>query len=459
MKVMFDNSSETEHIYKGSCKESDDYYKKIRQTIEKDGILVDFIMSSKNTCGMIKTLVTIFPKTNRDDFELVHEWNLHIGNYIERHQVIKYIAGKAYDSIGYGHKISDPDLMFNMDIVKNLSRDVLILSSSKSQLFGIFIYDSRTKHFKIVNEKWLEENSSPTAYMLSGYKMLPGTNSFPFYTNLEEMKELYETFYNVKWIDDNNAVQQYSFNVEKEVKNIETQWKKWSNKTGLTKFVVGISGGIDSTCVATLGCKIFGSENIIGVSLPCNGQKDMSDVDKVFEHLKIQRLTIDIGDAFNSIVSNISNIGINPSSDTTTNLPARLRMSTLYAVSQSIPKSTVVNTCNLSEDIMGWNTFGGDNIGSFAPVRFLTKTEVRLIAEYLGVPQELVKKTPIDGLQPQTDEEKFGFSYEELDNFIRTGNKDFKHIEKVREMFKKNKFKLEIVSIPGVSNLHPNFVV
>lgn len=250
----------------------------------------------------------------------------------------------------------------------------------------------------------------------------------------------------------------YGFTPEAAFEAIARQWKEWSEKTGLGKFVVGISGGIDSTCVAALACRVFGTESVVGVSLPCDGQKDMRDVDRVFEHLGIRRVTIDIGDAFHSIVDGVENGAIEPSAATKTNLPARLRMSALYAVAQSLPGFTVANTCNLSEDICGWNTFGGDNLGSYAPVRWLTKTEVRALAAWLGVPGELVSKTPVDGLQAKTDEEAFGFSYADLDDYIRTGNRAFAHAEKATQMYQRNKFKLDIVDIPGPAMPYPNYV-
>lgn len=250
----------------------------------------------------------------------------------------------------------------------------------------------------------------------------------------------------------------YIFDVEKEFKNIESQWKNWSGNTGLSKFVIGISGGIDSTCVAALACRIFGKDSVIGVSLPCNGQKDIADVDKVFEHLGIRRITIDIGRAFDHIVESISSTGVVPSSDTTTNLPARLRMSTLYAVSQSIPNSVPVNTCNISETVNGYDTIFGDSCGGFAPIKEYTKTEVRSIARYLGVPEDLVTKTPIDGLQSASDEERFGYTYSEIDDFIRNGNAKENVKNMILKRYNSNRFKMEICNVPGVKTDLPNHV-
>ena len=233
---------------------------------------------------------------------------------------------------------------------------------------------------------------------------------------------------------------------------IKNDWKKWVkeefNKDDL-KWVIGISGGIDSTCVAALACKIFGKENVIGVSLPCDGQKDIEDVDKVFNHLGIKRITIDIGDAFSSLKQGLENNCIEPSYDCKTNMPARLRMTALYGVAQSTG-GIVLNTCQLTEDVLGYATLYGDNAGSYAPIKGLTKTEVKMLAAWLAVPEELVNKTPIDGLQPLSDEEKLGLKYDDVDKYIRHIGETNRDVERlVMQKFVKNRFKLDIVKIPG----------
>ena len=144
---------------------------------------------------------------------------------------------------------------------------------------------------------------------------------------------------------------------------ISRNWKSWAAAFGAgIKMVVGISGGVDSTCVAALACRLFGPENVVGVSLPCDGQKDMSDVDAVFEHLKIKCVTIDIGDACFALKNSIENNAIGLTEQCVINMPARLRMTALFGIAQCLG-GVVINTCNLSEDIVGYSTFGGDNMG------------------------------------------------------------------------------------------------
>lgn len=241
---------------------------------------------------------------------------------------------------------------------------------------------------------------------------------------------------------------------------ISRDWKSWAAQFPVgTKMVVGISGGVDSTCAAALACRLFGSENVVGVSLPCDGQRDMADVDAVFEHLKIRRVTIDIGDAFSSLKNGIENNAIGLTEQCVTNMPARLRMTALFGVAQCIG-GVVVNTCNLSEDIVGYSTFGGDNMGCYAPIKGLTKTEVKSLAKWLGVPNTLVDKMPIDGLQPLSDEDKLGFTYERLDRFIRCQDvSDIAFNTKIYNMFIKNRFKTDIICIPGPTfDELPNYV-
>jgi len=246
---------------------------------------------------------------------------------------------------------------------------------------------------------------------------------------------------------------------EKEVFDvIEADWRAFMTNVHATKCVVGISGGIDSTCVAALACKIFGKDNVIGVSLPCDGQSDIADVLHVFSHLGIKKLTFDIGDAFNSIFNGVDNNAIEVSEVTRTNLPARIRMATLYAFAQSIPGALVINTCNLSETLQNYDTLWGDDCGSYAPIQELTKTEVRKLARYVGVPEDLVMKTPVDGLQAKSDEERFGYSYDVLDNYIRTGKGGICLATDIMERYHSGKFKIDMIHIQGPKFNFPDYI-
>ena len=246
----------------------------------------------------------------------------------------------------------------------------------------------------------------------------------------------------------------YNFIPELAFKEIKAHWNAWDNDVRPKAYVVGISGGVDSTCVAALAVRIFGADKVVGVSLPCGGQSDMADVDKAFEFLGVRRLTMDIGDMFTLGLNAIENQALEMTDVCRTNMPARLRMTMLYGAAQCLG-GVVVNTCNRSEDVIGYSTFGGDNMGSYAPIKNLTKTEVRSITRWLGAPMDLVEKTSIDGLQPLSDEEKLGITYAKIDDYIRgTGpvTKDEENL--ILDKFFKNKFKLEIIRIPGPEFLH-----
>lgn len=183
--------------------------------------------------------------------------------------------------------------------------------------------------------------------------------------------------------------------------------------------VVGISGGKDSSVVAALCVEALGAERVIGVLMPQGEQSDIDMAYMLADHLKIKRYVVNVKEAVDGVLKNMPET-LQVTEQTKVNLPARIRMATLYAVSQSV-NGRVANTCNLSEDWVGYSTRYGDSVGDFSPLSNLTVTEVKAIGHVLGLPSVLVEKTPIDGLCGKTDEENLGFSYEKLDVYIRTG--------------------------------------
>lgn len=238
--------------------------------------------------------------------------------------------------------------------------------------------------------------------------------------------------------------------------------KNYFEAIGQSKAVIGISGGKDSSVVAALCVAALGKDNVFGVMMPNGIQKDISDSEKVIEFLGINRILINIEPAFNGIMNQIDN----PSYDTKTNLPARLRMATVYAVGQTVG-AMVANTCNLSEDYApgGYATLFGDNAGSFAPLQDFTVTEVMEIGDDLGLPHELVHKIPVDGLQDLSDEQKIAkqtgiknWTYARFDKLIRGEKHDFtpEEVEILVKGAKAGKFKRDIVQIPKFKVNRPN---
>ena len=212
------------------------------------------------------------------------------------------------------------------------------------------------------------------------------------------------------------------FNAEK-VKNACVQWiRDWFEENGKgCNAVLGISGGKDSSIAAALCVEALGRDRVIGVTMPNGVQPDIEDSIKLINHLGIKRYNVNIGGAFEALMKEVeAQLGHEASAQTRINMAPRLRMTTLYAVSQS-NNGRVVNTCNLSEDWVGYSTRYGDAAGDFSPLGGLTVAEVLAIGEVLGLPVELVHKAPSDGLTGLTDEDNLGFTYAVLDKYIRTG--------------------------------------
>ncbi len=206
--------------------------------------------------------------------------------------------------------------------------------------------------------------------------------------------------------------------------------------------VVGISGGKDSSIAAALCVEALGRDRVIGVLMPYGKQHDIDMAYLLVNHLGIRHYEVNIQSAMEGVLSSMP---IELSVQSRTNLPPRIRMATLYAISQSC-NGRVVNTCNLSEDWVGYSTRYGDAAGDFSPLSNLTVQEIKQIGRLLGLPAVLVDKVPIDGLCGKTDEDNLGFTYAELDRYIRTGEIE-DEIKKARidDLHRKNLFKLQLM--------------
>ncbi|MBE6817770.1 MAG: NAD(+) synthase [Ruminococcaceae bacterium] len=206
--------------------------------------------------------------------------------------------------------------------------------------------------------------------------------------------------------------------------------------------IVGISGGKDSSIVAALCAEALGKERVIGVLMPNGAQSDIDMAQLLVEHLGIRHYTVNIGAAFESLKESMP---FTLSEQSIINLPPRLRMSTLYAVAQS-HNGRVANTCNLSEDWVGYSTRYGDAAGDFSPCSNLTVQEMKAIGRELGLPEVLIEKPPIDGLSGKTDEDNLGFTYAELDTYIRTGSiADSEKKANIDRRHRLNLFKLQLM--------------
>ena len=240
------------------------------------------------------------------------------------------------------------------------------------------------------------------------------------------------------------------FNAEK-VKNECVQWIRdfFENNGKGCNAVVGISGGKDSSIVAALCVEALGKDRVIGVLMPCGEQADIDMAQLLVDTLGIRRYIVNIKDAVDGITKAIP---FELSEQSRVNLPPRIRMATLYAVSQS-HNGRVANTCNLSEDWVGYSTRYGDSVGDFSPCSMLTVDEMKQIGRLLGLPAVLVDKVPTDGLCGKTDEDNLGFTYAELDRYIREGiEPEPEKKEKIDRLHRINAFKLQLMPSfdPGI---------
>ncbi len=208
--------------------------------------------------------------------------------------------------------------------------------------------------------------------------------------------------------------------------------------------VIGISGGKDSSIAAALCVQALGKERVIGVLMPCGEQSDIDAAKLLVNHLGIRHYVVNIKDTRDAILAAMPK-DLEISNQTMINVSPRIRMTTLYAISQSL-NGRVVNTCNLSEDYVGYSTRYGDAAGDFSPLSDFTVTELKEIGHCLKLPHELVEKVPSDGLCGKTDEDNLGFTYAVLDKYIRTGIcEDERTKELIDKKHRQNLFKLQLM--------------
>lgn len=237
----------------------------------------------------------------------------------------------------------------------------------------------------------------------------------------------------------------YNFNAADATEKC-VQWiRDWFEENGKgCNAVIGISGGKDSSVTAALCCKALGKERVFGVLMPQGEQFDIDYSQELCEFLDIENITVNIKDAVDGVYKNLDG-KIDVLQQTRFNLPARIRMSVVYAVSQS-KNGRVANTCNFSEDWVGYSTRYGDAAGDFSPLSNFTVAEVKAIGRAIGLPEKFVEKPPIDGLCGKTDEDNLGFTYETLDKYIREGiEPDEETKKKIDAMHEKNLFKLQLM--------------
>jgi NAD+ synthase len=249
-------------------------------------------------------------------------------------------------------------------------------------------------------------------------------------------------------------MKEYNFDVEGVTNHLILWIRNWFEKNGKgCKAVLGMSGGKDSTVAAALLARALGSNNVVGVMMPDLGQ-GLNEADEICKFLGINCIYAPIdnitGAFYDSDITKDNGVWSlsNFSKQAEQNIPPRVRMTMLYAISQTL-NGRVINTCNLSENTIGYETIFGDAAGDMSPLGNLTVSEVLTIGDYLEIPRKWVHKTPDDGLpNSMPDEEKFGFTYAELDDYIRTDNPETEdgHWAKIESMIYDSKFKREAMA-------------
>ena len=238
-----------------------------------------------------------------------------------------------------------------------------------------------------------------------------------------------------------------AFNAQAERANVVDWIRNKMNGFGENSVaVIGISGGKDSSVAAALCVEALGKDRVVGVTMPDGAQSDIEDSYELCNILGIRRININIELLTNTaklLVEHGMNLKI-PTVSSVVNMPARMRMTMLYMVAQNFPCGFVINTCNLSEDWIGYSTWHGDSAGDFSPLARFTSEEVSMLGDACGLPEHLTHKTPSDGLSGYTDEENLGFTYKELNEYIRTGIiTNMGNKEKIDKRHKANLFKLQ----------------
>ncbi|MCR5722849.1 MAG: NAD(+) synthase [Lachnospiraceae bacterium] len=240
----------------------------------------------------------------------------------------------------------------------------------------------------------------------------------------------------------------YKFNVEKAVEGTVKWIQEFFEESGPDcNAVLGISGGKDSSVTAALLVRALGADRVVGVLMPNGAQPDIDASHMLVNHLGIKFYTINILQSVLGLEKELKAQDFEYTAQARTNLPPRIRMSTVYAVSQCL-NGRVANTCNLSEDWVGYSTRYGDSVGDFSPLAGFTVREVKEMGRFLGLPAQLVDKVPSDGLCGKTDEDNLGFTYEVLDRYIREGVIDDPATkERIDTLHKRNLFKLSYMPV------------
>lgn len=374
------------------------------------------------------------------------------------------LSGKSYDTVHYFKQQYDHVcLCIGYDKLEEFGKwyQVSELVDEIDQLFlftrGKGLKDCSSDYILSIQDKITEidfdypEVSSSLVrelYAQGDLEAIQELVPFPVYECLSGKKFEKEKFQMENLQEENSREEMSMFDVEKVTADLLDWTRAWFEENGKgCKAVIGISGGKDSSVCAAICAKALGVDRVLGVLMPDGVQRDIDDSIRVCDHLGIQKVIVNVHPALEAEYEMLAGVekelGVEVTAQTRTNLPPRIRMTTLYAVSQTV-NGRVINTCNLSEDYVGYSTRYGDSAGDVSLLGGLTVDEVKKVGKYLGLPVDLVDKAPSDGLCGKTDEDNLGFTYAVLDKYIRTGIcEDAKIKAKIDRKHVMNEFKLK----------------
>ena len=245
-----------------------------------------------------------------------------------------------------------------------------------------------------------------------------------------------------------------NFNVKEETEKVVEFIRNYYKENNLGGVILGISGGKDSGVVAGLFVEALGSENVLGVTLPCHSKsEDAIDARLVSDYYGFELINFDITSTFDSFKNELKNLGEFTEEEIKNrdiNLKPRLRMSTLYylaALYSALKGQTylVAGTSNKCELYVGYFTKGGDSVHDISPIADFTVDEVIEIGKYLKVPDKVLFKTPNDGLSNMTDEDKLGVKYSDIAKYMEdVETVDEETRNKIRKLHKNNLHKFNI---------------
>lgn len=244
----------------------------------------------------------------------------------------------------------------------------------------------------------------------------------------------------------------------KEIDGVINWIREYVESSHAKGVVIGNSGGKDSATVLALASKALGKDRVLAIGMPCNSiPQDLDDAQLVANTFGVRMIEINLTNPYDlyeqTLIDSLDNNDIKLINESKVNIKPRLRMTTLYAVAQSLGY-LVIGTGNLCEAMVGYTTKWGDNASDFNPLGNFTVDEVRFIGSYLGVPDQIVHKAPADGLGRQTDEEKLGVTYKQIEEYIETGKTDPEAMAIIKDKYEKTRHKRSLVPVYKVERIN-----